>query len=112
MPYCYRPKKDVTGMKQFLVKLQSGKEAKATISYKEKLETVKELDALIAACDDRLELNESLLAEKKITAIRYENTRSVEMRERDRLNERRDVIKDLVYVGQSIEFIRYLPAMT
>ena len=111
MPYCYRPKKDVKGMKQFLVKLVSGKEATATISYKEKLETLKEIDKTIAGCNDRLELNEASLAEKKITAINYENTRLTEMRERTRLEERRGVIADLVYVGQSVEFLRYLPAV-
>lgn len=108
MAYCYRPKKDVKGMKRFLVKLQSGKEGTATISYKEKLETSKEIDSAIAGCNDRLELNEATLAANKITAISYENTRKVEMRERERLETRRKVIKDLVYVGQSVEFLRYL----
>ena len=111
MAHCYRPKKDVKGMKQFRVELKSGKEATATISYKNKLETVKDLNAAIAGCSDRLELNESSLVAKKITAINYENTRLVEMRERTRLEERLGVIKDLVYVGETAKFIRYLAAM-
>ena len=112
MAYCYKPKKNVTGMKQFLIKLANGKKVSATISYKEKLETTKEIDKMIAGCSDRLELNEASLAAKKVSAVAYENVRLTEMRERTRLEERRAVIKDLVYVGQSVEFLRYLPAMT
>ena len=112
MAYCYKPKKDVTGMKQFLIKLANGKKVSATISYKEKLETTKEIDKMIAGCSDRLELNEASLAAKKVSAVAYENVRLTEMRERTRLEDRRAVIKDLVYVGQSVEFLRYLPAMT
>jgi hypothetical protein len=112
MAHCYRPKKDVKGMKRFLVKLQSGKEGIATISHKEKLETLKEVDSLIAGCNDRLELNETTLTSNKVSAVTYENTKKVEMRERERLETRRNIIKDLVYVGESIAFLRYLSPAT
>lgn len=112
MAHCYRPKKDVKGMRQFLVKLVSGKQARATISYKEKLETVKEIDANLASIEKRLKLNDESLQKQKITAISYENTKATSKREQTRLEERRKVIADLTYVGESVEFLRYLPATT
>lgn len=111
MAYCYADKnlKDIPDMKRFRIKTRDGKERIATLSRKTKLLTVKEIEERIKEIDERLAMNEAKFAKKEITGMTYDNTRNLATRDRQTLEHDLGVMRNLVYVGESIEFMGYVP---
>lgn len=114
MAYCYTDKdlKNLPTMKRFRIKTKDGKIKVATLSRKVKLPTAKEIEAAIKVIDDRIALNETQFSKKEITGNTYDNTRTTSARDRETLVHDLDVMKQVVFVGESIEFLGYIPFPT
>ena len=108
MAHVYAPKKFNPAMRYFQVELSDGKKVLGTTSYKEKLETPKELEALIDKQNEILELNEAALMKKEVPPSQYEQIKNKAIQERQRLKDRLVVRETLSYKGQSIKFLGYL----
>lgn len=110
MAHVYSPKTFDVSLRYFKVELTGGVYVIVTLSYKTKLETAKELQAMIDKENEIIEINETSLTKKAVSPAVYEQTRLKSMRERERLEYRKAMRDDLVYKGESVRFLGYVDA--